>query len=54
MGRQVFEHDADQLGFWIMKVDEITHALGEVAGNALICGLGTGTDKIFHSTGHLL
>jgi oligopeptide transport system ATP-binding protein len=39
MGRQVFQHDADQLGLWIVKVDEITHALGEVAGDALVCDL---------------
>ncbi len=31
MGRQIVGHDADQFRLWIVKVDEIAHAFGEVA-----------------------
>src|SRR5258708_26919297 len=36
MGREVVEHDADALGLGIVKIDEITHAFGEVAGGAAV------------------
>jgi hypothetical protein len=32
MGRQVVEHDADLPGLGKLKIDEIAHAFGEVAG----------------------
>jgi hypothetical protein len=34
MARQVVEHDSDQLGFGIIKIDEITHEMREVASGA--------------------
>jgi hypothetical protein len=36
MGEQIVEHDADPFGFGIMKIDEITHALSEVASGAAV------------------
>jgi hypothetical protein len=36
MGRQFVEHDADQVGLRIAQIDEVAHALGEIAGGALV------------------
>jgi hypothetical protein len=36
MGRQVVEHDADLIGLRIVDVDELAHALGEVAGRPML------------------
>ena len=35
VGRQVVEHDADQLGLRIVQIDELAHAVGEVAAARL-------------------
>src|SRR3977135_4621200 len=36
MARQLVQDDADPLGQWIVQIDEIAHAVGEVAGGALV------------------
>jgi hypothetical protein len=36
MSRQVVEHDPDQLGLGIVHIDEVAHAVGEVARGPLV------------------
>jgi hypothetical protein len=30
MGREVVQHHPDHRGVWVMKIDQIAHAVGEV------------------------
>ena len=36
MGREVVEHDANELGLGVIEIDELAHASGEVASGSLV------------------
>ena len=36
VGRQIVHHDANQIGPWVMNIDELVHTLGEILRCALV------------------